>query len=457
MKKILLFMGLALAAPGFSQVEGPFGGEYKLPAQQEDCLSQTHRNQIRERLALAKAELIRTGKFHRTATMGAHPQLQWPVIKNPETPYNNVWSVSNFFDHNGNFPNQVQDYNCGARTYDTNGGYNHQGIDIFTWPFSWYQMANNQSWAVAAAPGIIIGKDNGHPDTSCALSGGMWNAVYILQQDGSTAWYGHLKNNSLTTKTVGQTVAAGEFLGVIGSSGNSTGPHLHFELYNAQDVLTDPYAGPCNPTIAVNDSWWQSQRPYIEPKVNAVFTHSAPPQFPACPQVEVPNFKSEFSVGETVYAAGYFADQDVNVPIYITLTSPSGATYYTSSATVPVFYAASWWYWTFNPGYLNQIGVWTVTYSIGSESVSRQFAYGTTLSGEAFAQESGLSFYPNPGRDKITFTRPVAQLQAVSVEGKRFAIASDGIQADISALPNGLYILSGVDENNRTFTQKLVK
>lgn len=457
MNKILLLLGIAMAVPAFAQAEGPFGGEYKLQTQNEDCLTESHRHEIRTRLAAKKEELTRSGKFRRTAALGAHPQLQWPVIKNPETQYNNVWGLSNFFDHNSNFPNQVQDYNCGSRTYDTNAGYNHQGVDIFTWPFGWYQMANNQSWAVAAAPGIIVGKDNGHADTSCAMNGGMWNAVYILQEDGSTAWYGHLKNNSLTTKAVGQTVAAGEFLGVIGSSGNSTGPHLHFELYNSSDILTDPYAGPCNPTIAVNDSWWQTQRPYMDPKVNAVFTHSAPPVFPTCPQQEQPNFKSEFNVGETVYAAGYFADQDANVPIYITLTNPSGATYYTSSATVPVYYAASWWYWTFNPGYLNQIGVWTVTYTIGSESVSRQFAYGTTLSGETFGQQPALSFYPNPGRDKITFTAPIAELEAISVEGKRFPIATDGVQADISALPNGMYLLTGVDAQGRSFKEKLVK
>ena len=127
---------------------------------------------------------------------------------------------------------RLQDWNCGDRTYDTNGGYNHQGIDIFTWPFSFNQMDNNHAIAVAAADGIIILKTNGNFDRSCTLNGNTWNAVYIQHSDGSQSWYGHLKNGSLTTKNVGDFIASGEYVGVVGSSGNSTGPHLHFEVYN---------------------------------------------------------------------------------------------------------------------------------------------------------------------------------------------------------------------------------
>ena len=51
-----------------------------------------------------------------------------------------------------------------------------------------------------------------------------------MHADGSVAWYGHMKAGSLTNKAVGQTVSSGEYLGIVGSSGNSTGPHLHFGI-----------------------------------------------------------------------------------------------------------------------------------------------------------------------------------------------------------------------------------
>ena len=48
--------------------------------------------------------------------------------------------------------------------------------------------------------------------------------------DGSLALYAHLRTGSVTARPIGARIAAGEYLGVIGSSGNSTGPHLHFEV-----------------------------------------------------------------------------------------------------------------------------------------------------------------------------------------------------------------------------------
>ncbi|MEZ4763449.1 MAG: hypothetical protein R3C26_09695 [Calditrichia bacterium] len=49
-----------------------------------------------------------------------------------------------FVDQNSAFPNQLQDYNCGERTYDLASGYNHQGVDIFTWPFGWHGMDHDE-------------------------------------------------------------------------------------------------------------------------------------------------------------------------------------------------------------------------------------------------------------------------------------------------------------------------
>jgi murein DD-endopeptidase MepM/ murein hydrolase activator NlpD len=53
------------------------------------------------------------------------------------------------------------------------------------------------------------------------------NHVVLQLADGKYALYGHL---ATTTVSKGQTVAAGQMVGTVGSTGNSSGPHLHFEI-----------------------------------------------------------------------------------------------------------------------------------------------------------------------------------------------------------------------------------
>ncbi len=57
-------------------------------------------------------------------------------------------------------------------------------------------------------------------------SGYAW-AIQIDHGNGYSTWYAHLKNIYVRT---GQTVSKGQSIGQLGSTGRSTGPHLHFEL-----------------------------------------------------------------------------------------------------------------------------------------------------------------------------------------------------------------------------------
>ena len=83
--------------------------------------------------------------------------------------------------------------------------------------------------------GIDIGADYGAPVHAGAggvvvLAGpasGFGNAVVIDHGGGTATLYGHLSR--FETK-VGQSVTAGQIVGAVGNTGNSTGPHLHFEV-----------------------------------------------------------------------------------------------------------------------------------------------------------------------------------------------------------------------------------
>ena len=69
--------------------------------------------------------------------------------------------------------------------------------------------------------------------------GGYGNLVVVRHRLGYTTWYAHL--SSITT-WVGEEVTGGTRLGYVGSTGHSTGPHLHFELRkNAVPIDPMPY------------------------------------------------------------------------------------------------------------------------------------------------------------------------------------------------------------------------
>jgi murein DD-endopeptidase MepM/ murein hydrolase activator NlpD len=63
------------------------------------------------------------------------------------------------------------------------------------------------------------------------------NHVVIDHGNGEFSIYAHLKQGSARA-TLGASVAAGETIGAVGSSGNSTEPHLHFQICDGPDVAT---------------------------------------------------------------------------------------------------------------------------------------------------------------------------------------------------------------------------
>ncbi|MEV7569687.1 M23 family metallopeptidase [Streptomyces tanashiensis] len=66
--------------------------------------------------------------------------------------------------------------------------------------------------------------------------GAYGNNIVIRMNDGTYTQYGHLSSIGVY---VGQTVEPGQQIGVSGSSGNSTGPHLHFEARTSPEYGSD--------------------------------------------------------------------------------------------------------------------------------------------------------------------------------------------------------------------------
>ncbi|MEW2512577.1 LysM peptidoglycan-binding domain-containing M23 family metallopeptidase [Streptomyces sp. NPDC046870] len=71
---------------------------------------------------------------------------------------------------------------------------------------------------------------------SAGWGGAYGNQVVVKLNDGHYAQYGHLSRLSVSA---GQTVTAGQQVGLSGATGNVTGPHLHFEIRTTPDYGSD--------------------------------------------------------------------------------------------------------------------------------------------------------------------------------------------------------------------------
>lgn len=353
------------------------GGDYRSLIKISDEMNPEQRASIIQMLKANETRLRSEGFLARPENT-THIAFDWPLKQALNTNDNGYYGISNYVDENPAFPNQVRDYNCGNRSYDQSNGYNHAGTDIFTWPFPWQKMQRNAVEIIAGAPGTIIGKSDGNFDQNCAFCSGPcnWNSVYVMHADGSVAWYGHMKSGSLTTKTVGQTVTTGEYLGVVGSSGNSTGPHLHFELYTSSSYtqLVDPWGGTCN-VLNGTTSWWASQEPYYVPTLNKIMTHGVAPASGSCPNAEVPNEKINFAAGETIYLGGYYRDHQAGQQSIHRLYRPDSTLYTSWTQTFNIYYSASWWWYSQVLPANAPAGIWR--YEVTFNGTQKQTAFFT--------------------------------------------------------------------------------
>lgn len=161
--------------------------------------------------------------------------------------------VSAYMDHGG------YDYACGTYRY---GG--HTGTD--------YALAGGFAkmdygvWVISAAGGTLESSVDGYYDrcnywnqNNPYAACGLYTANYMIMRhsDGRKSKYWHLKKGTQQYAR-GASIPCGNWIARVGSSGASTGPHLHFEFWDPTWGTDDPYAGSCGGPISL----WTSQGGY---------------------------------------------------------------------------------------------------------------------------------------------------------------------------------------------------
>ncbi len=166
----------------------------------------------------------------------------WPQANSVRWPVDaNISRVNYGYDNDKT--SAVKDFNCGANAYD-----GHAGTDI---------GAGRLTPVYAAATGWVQRRMDGFGDGFLGSTdgNGFGNHVVLYHTAKNNTIYGHFTSGNVIPN-LGDTVACGTLIGKSGTSGNSSGPHMHFEIrlnvsvgnyYSGTSV--DPFSGSCSTPV----------------------------------------------------------------------------------------------------------------------------------------------------------------------------------------------------------------
>ena len=312
--------------------------------------------------------------------------FQLPIRRGLSNTYPGLMTIAAYVDHDEVNPDSLLDWNCGDRTYDGQD-FGHNGTDYNAILYPWRTMANDGMIVTAAADGEIIDRNDGEFDQNCAFDAATDpNLVVLEHADGKITIYAHMKKGTVTPRKVGDRVEQGDYLGVMGSSGFSTGPHLHLGVQDRFNNLFDPYAGTCNELNS--DSLWEEQEDYVEKEILAAETHSAAPEFPPCPQQEQPNLKDVFAAEDTIVASATLRDLENTDEVGIEVLDPSGQLVLASTYSIP------------NQGLFPAVQV-SVNFQLAQPALDGEFTWRITYAGNTLDHSFHVGAGPDPAPEAV--------------------------------------------------------
>jgi murein DD-endopeptidase MepM/ murein hydrolase activator NlpD len=370
MRTPVLVAFLLLVTPATAQPSGTGGGPFELGSLDDNhaAIDALHRESVARAKTLGPGTLAPVA----AAAPARTPNLQFPVRLRSQAKAFSGHHVANYVDLAG--AGSLKEFTCSNRTYD-----GHNGTDFVLSPFWWRMMDGKEAEVVAAAPGRLIARTDGNYDRQCKFgTASAGNYVVIQQDDGYFAYYFHMKKGSVISRSIGSRVAAGEVLGLVGSSGSSLLPHLHFELRTASSfggATVDPFAGTCGARNTV----WKHQPEKLDTEIIRVATHKVVPpraDLDFCTNPD-PGYSDHFLPGARVWVTAYVRDQAPTTQLKFKILRPDGTTFDTWESTA-LSKVAPFTYWFGQvdiPSTASQ-GRWTAQVELEGKTVEHVFMVG---------------------------------------------------------------------------------
>lgn len=201
--------------------------------------------------------------------LAAEPFLAWPVA----CTLGQDCFVEDYTDH---APGPaVQDFACGLNSRDE-----HSGTDIALLDFG----AVEEGVAIlAAAAGTVLRVRDGMADDRLMRDVNSENAcgngLVIAHADGWSTQYCHLRQESVSVQP-GDTVQAGDTIGMVGLSGETNHPHLHLTVWRDGEKV-DPFAPDGETCGQSRATLWLDPPPYHDTLLRLAGFASAVPDYEA--------------------------------------------------------------------------------------------------------------------------------------------------------------------------------
>lgn len=281
----------------------------------------------------------------------------------------------------------IQDFKCGHKTYD-----GHQGTDFTLRNFA--QMDAGVDVYAANTGVVTYILDTLFDRNKTAVAGGLGNYVAIRHFNGFYTYYGHLKKGSVALQ-LSDTVTMGQKIAEVGSSGYSSDPHLHFEVWYDSLYYWDPFSGSCgNP-----QTLWLDTLAYVHEfgLIDHDFTDFIPTLDTLKERLPGQEVFSSSDRVVTFWVQGYgvFPGDISTVKWY----DPQGDLWFQFDYAHPY----EWWYyyvWTYiNTPPADKAGIWTVAYLVNDDlklvdsfevaGATAAFEPETALDAKAFQNSEG--------------------------------------------------------------------
>jgi hypothetical protein len=196
-----------------------------------------------------------------------------------------------------------------------------------------------------------------------------------------------------------------------------------------------------------------------------VATHFKVPEFPTCPNVEIPNRSNNFGLTDSIFLAVYFKNLFTDDDVDFTVFRPDNSIWDAWTWTDPwPFYTSAYVYYWMIAGSSEQVGTWKLRINYLGIPYDHFFNIGIVGTSDLIT-EASVKVFPNPAQSNVHIELPTQGDGLLEIEVRNMLgqttlricevyAGNFSKDLDLSGLENGIYHIIANDGTHK-FTTKI--